>query len=356
MKPPVTAILPSRNEPATIAAVTAAVDAALDDERAVIVHADSSDAPDTAEAFAAVPTRARTVALTGLPRGKGTQIRHAVERVRPPGAVLIADTDTRRPDPQVYRALVNHACTGDGCAIADYPRHWYEGNLTSHLARPLIAAVTGLDVPQPLAGDLALSQAAVSAVGRAVNGLEPPLSQCVDGYGIDAFLLLSVAAAGESVVPVRLSRPKEHAPSFGHLPPIFSQAVPVLLSLTASWPLAPAPSPRPVVYRPDDRPLPQEQRSAMLAALDAFLPTGGAGRFERASWPLPLAHAWRAVSTGTPAHEAADRLWPHYVHHVRTWLADGSRAPSERRAQQLADAHLRLSAALRPDLFRKPAS
>ncbi|MEV7471891.1 hypothetical protein AB0O20_36215 [Streptomyces kronopolitis] len=356
MKPPVTAILPSRNEPATIAAVTAAVDTALDDERAVIVHADSSDAPDTAEAFAAVPTRARTVALAGLPRGKGAQIRHALERVRPPGAVLIADTDTRRPDPQVYRALVNHARAAAGCAIADYPRHWYEGNLTSHLARPLIAAVTGLDVPQPLAGDLALSQAAATAVARAFDDLEPPLFQCVDGYGIDAFVLLSVAGAGESVVPVRLSRPKEHAPSFGHLPPIFSQAVPVLLALTASWPLAPASPPRPVVYRLDDRPLPPKQRSAMLARLDAFLSADGTDRFERASWPLPLAHAWRAVSAGTPAHQAADHLWPHYVHHVRTWLADASRAPSEGRAQQLADAHLRLSAALSPDPVRKPAS
>ncbi|MEV4747595.1 hypothetical protein AB0K21_14565 [Streptosporangium sp. NPDC049248] len=51
-------ILPSRNEPTTIAAVTAAVDAAMDHSRAVIVHADSSDTPQTAEHFTATGTRA----------------------------------------------------------------------------------------------------------------------------------------------------------------------------------------------------------------------------------------------------------------------------------------------------------
>ncbi|MBK3590525.1 hypothetical protein JHN49_45605, partial [Streptomyces sp. MBT57] len=62
------AILPSRNEPATIAAVTTAADQAMG-EGAVIVHADSSDTPDTADRFAATPTQAGKVELTGLGGG-----------------------------------------------------------------------------------------------------------------------------------------------------------------------------------------------------------------------------------------------------------------------------------------------
>lgn len=70
--PPV-AILPSLDEPDTIAGVTAAVDAALDDPTALIIHADASPTLRTAEAFRATPTRARTLCLSGLPVGKATR-------------------------------------------------------------------------------------------------------------------------------------------------------------------------------------------------------------------------------------------------------------------------------------------
>jgi hypothetical protein len=94
------AILPSRNEPSTIAAVTRAIDTALDASWVVIVHADSSDVPETASRFADTPTRAAKVSLSGLVRGKGAQI---------------------------------------------------------------LAATNGHDVPQPLAGDLAVSRKALTA-------------------------------------------------------------------------------------------------------------------------------------------------------------------------------------------------
>ncbi|MEU2026980.1 hypothetical protein ABZ565_33315 [Streptomyces sp. NPDC016469] len=112
----------------------------------MIIHADSSDTPDTATQFAATPTRADTSGLAGLPRGKGAQILAALRRPELVDAevVLIADTDTRNPDPAVYRALLDQVRAGAALAIADYPRHWDEANLTNHVARPLIAATTGL--------------------------------------------------------------------------------------------------------------------------------------------------------------------------------------------------------------------
>ncbi|MEV7289791.1 hypothetical protein AB0O01_35450 [Streptomyces sp. NPDC093252] len=104
------AILPSRKEAPTITAVTTAVDTALDDTRAVSIHADSSDTPATAARFAATATRAAKVPLTGLTRGKGAQILAATH---PPNladadAVLIADTDTRNPDPDLHATLLEH--------------------------------------------------------------------------------------------------------------------------------------------------------------------------------------------------------------------------------------------------------
>ncbi|MFJ6438796.1 hypothetical protein [Streptomyces sp. NPDC091416] len=345
---PTAAILPSRNEAATIAAVTAVADRALDDTRAVIMHADSSDAPDTANSFAAAPTRAGKVGLTGLSRGKGAQILAAARRPEIPDAevVLIADTDTRNPDPAVYRALLDRVRDGAALAIADYPRHWDEANLTNHLARPLIAAATGHDVPQPLAGDLAISREALAAAVRAAAALPAELAACTAGYGIDAFLLLTAAATGP-VVSIRTDEPKRHAGSFGHLPAIFHQAVPVLLHLTAERSRPPVPPDgRPVLYRASDRALAPDRVQAMLTTLDDLAPPPDG--YDDEPWPLPLADAWRAVNSGTPAPDAARQLWPHYLHRVRDWLTSGQYATTGQRAQMLAAAHDRLHTVLIP--------
>ncbi|MFI0937301.1 hypothetical protein [Streptomyces sp. NPDC021020] len=342
------AILPSRNEPATIAAATTAVDSALNDVRAVIVHADSSDTPDTADSFAATPARAGKMALTGLVRGKGAQILAAAGRaeIADAGVVLIADTDTRNPDPAVYRALLDRVRGGAALAIADYPRHWDEANLTNHLARPLIAAATGHDVPQPLAGDLAVSAAALAAALRAATELPADLAACTAGYGIDAFLLLTAAATGP-VASVRVNAPKRHAGSFDHLPAIYHQAVPVLLHLTAAWNRPPfTRSGAPIVYRPADRALPPERVRDMLTALDGLaLPPD---RYDGGPWPLPLADAWRVVNSGATPADTARQLWPHYLHRVRDWLTRGQHATTGQRAQMLATGHDRLHALLTP--------
>lgn len=265
------AVLPSRNEPATITAVTRAVDTALENPRAVIVHADSSDHPATAAHFTATPTRSRKISLTGLPRGKGAQILHALHHLPPiHGPVLIADTDTRNPHPALYRALLDNA--GTGCAIADYPRHWDEANLTQHLARPLIAAATGWDIPQPLAGDLALNPATLTAARTTAKQLDPQLVAAANGYGIDALLLLAAARTTATITPVSWTEPKTHAASFPHLPQIYAQAVPVLLALPAAWPTPPELTAHQPLYRLADRDLTTERRATMNSTLLALAP------------------------------------------------------------------------------------
>lgn len=344
---PFAAVLPSRNEPATIAAVTTAVDTALADDRALIVHADSSDDPTTARIFTATPTRARKISLTSLPRGKGTQILRALTRLPGgTGPVLIADTDTRNPDPQVYRALLDRVSASGGCAIADYPRYWDEANLTSHLARPLIAATTGHDIPQPLAGDLALPARAVRAALLADLELAPDLAGAVDGYGIDAFLLLTAARTGP-VSSVPLHTPKQHAASFPHLQQIYDQAVPVLLALTTHQQPQAAKAPSAARYRPAERQVAPERRAAMLAALGELVPART--RYDSPPWPLPVADALHAVRSGTAPHQAARALWPAYVHRVCTWL---TAPPSGGRAADLAATHARLATALTPSTAR----
>lgn len=337
----IAAILPSRNEAATIAAVTAAVDTALSGAQAVIISADASDTPATTERFTATRTRAAKLPLAGLPRGKGTQILAAARHLAAAAdLVLIADTDTRNPDPAVYAALLEQVRDGAGLAIADYPRHWDEANLTNHVARPLIAAAAGTDVPQPLAGDLALPASALARGVRAYRDLPGPLAACAGGYGIDAFLLLAAARGPVAAVPV--AQAKLHAGSFPHLPAIFRQAVPVLLHLTAGGP--PRGAPATAVYRVGGRTVEPQRMEAMLGTLNAL--AGEAGGYDEHPWPLPVADAWHSVRSGVPAPEAATILWPHYIRRVRAWLTSGQHATATQLADILAGAHVRLSAAL----------
>lgn len=92
-----------------------------------------------------------------LQRARTSSIRHLV--LQAPAPVI-----AKAPG---YHALLDRVRAGAALAIADYPRHWDEANLTNHLARPLIAASTGHDVPQPLAGDLAVSREVLTDVVRA---------------------------------------------------------------------------------------------------------------------------------------------------------------------------------------------
>ncbi|MFF4410153.1 hypothetical protein [Streptomyces sp. NPDC001404] len=342
------AVLPSRDEATTIGAVTAAVDRALDDPDAVIVNADSSTHPATSRAFAATPTLAHKVALTGLPAGKGRQIFASLEHVPRDAIVLLADTDTRNPAQAMYRALLDAALTGAGCAVADYRRYWDEANLTHHIARPLLAA-TGTDLAQPLAGDMALAPRAASRAARERNALNGPLAVCVDGYGIDAFLVINAVRTGQPAVGVPLGRTKEHAPSFPHLPVIFTEAVPVLLALTGS-PLAPT-DPAEVSYALADRDLSRSQLDAMLGGLDSFLTAADPAPVQQ--WPLPLLEAWRWVRSGISPVEAATTLWPSYLQRVRTWLSVGTVTPLDTRRASLAEAHIRLGQWMADDHRRR---
>ncbi|MFF0963759.1 hypothetical protein ACWDQO_04310 [Streptomyces sp. NPDC003703] len=339
------AILPSRDEPTTITAVTTAVDTALATAGTVIVNADSSSSPTTCDRFAATPTRTAKLPLSGLPRGKGAQVltaaRHA--KMRGADAVLIVDTDTLNPDPAVYSALLDRVRAGAALAIADYPRFWDEANLTSHLARPLIAATTGHDMPQPLAGDLALSGDALSVILQAADGLPTGLKACVNGYGIDAFLLLTAAGIGP-IVSVRVDSPKAHAASFPHLPAVYRQAVPALLHLTAACTPPPLPL-ETASYRVADRPVPSDRLTAMLATLKDHLGPDSGG-YDGQPWPVPVLTAWHAVRSGAPAPRAARRLWPHYLRRVHDWLANGHRAAPAQRGRDLAAAHARLHTAV----------
>ncbi len=183
-------------------------------------------------AFLDAPLNATRRVVRG-PAGKGRQLFAALRSVDfPASATLIIDTDNRAPDPSIYARLRDEIVLGGAdFAIVNYRRHWFEGNLTNHVARPLILANTGIDVEQPISGEISLSPRCVAWAIEMRDQFDGALGTAVDGYGIDSFLLLTCLARGGRLSIIDTEAAKWHAPSFAHLPRIYrGEAVPVLLA------------------------------------------------------------------------------------------------------------------------------
>ena len=208
--------IPTRNEVSTIRHVVAVVEEGLRRAGwagcAVLVNADNASSDGTPAAFGAAPGCIRRLALaTGADgAGKGTNVLAVFRFALEMGAerVAVFDADVRSIEPGWVGALLGGV---DGkspaMAVPVYRRNRYEGNTTNHIASPLLAAVLGVHVQQPIAGDFAFNR---SFVERAVRW---PLPESARLYGIDIHLTGSAAREGYRIVQVPLGR-KIHNPGF----------------------------------------------------------------------------------------------------------------------------------------------
>ena len=229
----VVAGFPTRNEASTIGQVVALADAGLGraglSAATVLVNADNNSPDGTAAVFLGCPARSRRLSVaTGARRtGKGTNLMAIFHAALDLGAerVVVLDGDVRSGEPWwVTRLLGAVDCDGPAVAVPVYRRNRYEGNTTSHLASPLLAAVLGTDVQQPIAGDFAFSRGFIE---RAVTW---PLPESAQLYGIDIWLTGNAAREGHRITQVPLGR-KVHNPGFPKIVKISQQVIDALWHL-----------------------------------------------------------------------------------------------------------------------------
>jgi glucosylglycerate synthase len=226
----VVAGFPTRDEAPTIGRVVAVADEGLEQAglafAAVLVNADNDSRDGTAVVFLRCPARSRrvTVATGARGTGKGTNLMAIFHAALDLGAerVVVLDGDVRSGEPWwVARLLAAVDADGAAVAVPVYRRNRYEGNTTNHLASPLLAAVLGVDVQQPIAGDFAFSRAFIE---RAVTWPFPESAQL---YGIDIWLTGNAAREGHRITQVPLGR-KIHNPGFPKIVKISQQVIDTL--------------------------------------------------------------------------------------------------------------------------------
>ncbi|CAJ1425367.1 unnamed protein product [Effrenium voratum] len=221
--------LPSLNEADNIRDLTQNVDAGckkyFPNCRCILLNVDCQSPDGTREVFLSTDTQCEKVSLTTErhAQGKGAALRLVFQYVLSSGADfgLCLDTDTKTLTAEWLEAFKAALATCD-FATPRYLRHRFDGTITNMLCYPVICAVFGCDMRQPIGGDFAFSHKAAEAF------LQQPWPSQAEKYGIDIFMSTTILKAGLRIVEVELP-PKVHKPSLPKLPQMFSEVVATLL-------------------------------------------------------------------------------------------------------------------------------
>lgn len=208
--------IPTRNEEATIGRVVKVAIEGLRDaglmHRALIVNADNGSTDRTVEVFAAAAssTSHMCAATPASGSGKGSNVLAILQIARHIDAerILLFDADVRTIQPNwVSQFLAGVDGPEPAMAVPIYSRNRYEGNTTNHIASPLLAAVFGVHVQQPIAGDFAFNRAFIE------RALEWTIPESAELYGIDIHLTANAARENLLIRQVQLGQ-KLHNPGF----------------------------------------------------------------------------------------------------------------------------------------------
>jgi hypothetical protein len=225
----------TKNCAATVPGVLRAVDQGLSrffgDRRALIVVSDGFSTDGTRDVAASTPTRAEKLVLTqrGTP-GKGVGVRTILEEARARGAEAIAlvDGDLTSIRPEWLKLLLSPVLAGAELVVPLYLRHPHDGVITNHLVYPVVNALFGLGVRQPIGGEFGLSGRLAEAL------LASPMFP--EKFGIDIFIPVTGAVHGGRVVEAALGvkeheSTKQYSDPEALLVPMFHQVAGTLFSL-----------------------------------------------------------------------------------------------------------------------------
>ncbi|TDC65128.1 glycosyltransferase [Micromonospora sp. KC207] len=239
--------VPTHQEAKTVAAVAESLDkAALSCRRRaefILVNMDNRSPDGTRARFLAASTRLPKVGLQTAPGilGKGANLRLLFEYAvaQRADAAITIDADLEIVPPEWIDTFLTAVMdNGAGIAVPLYGRTWYDANQTNQLVAPLVLAITGQPVRQPIGGDYAFSPAFMRRI------LEKQWLPGAQGFGIDPFLVLT-GLEGSDLVQVLLTGGKFHSwrsdtpeQIEDEFPIKFHTSNSTLFTLLAAWPQA----------------------------------------------------------------------------------------------------------------------
>ena len=231
----------SSNEADTISHAARQADEGLalyfPDMRAVVIDSDNNSADHTKEAFLKTATRVPKIYISTAPglQGKGNNLRNLIGKVveLQAKAVVVVDADAQTLTPEWVKHLGEPLFKGFGFVTPLYVQHKYEGLVNHEVAYPLVRALLGRRVRQPIGVDFGLSG------GLAGSYVQSPLwDEGMAGFGIGVWMTTLALNRGVLLCQAFVGKPKTRRPR-GSARAVFRQVVGALFSsipqLNASW-------------------------------------------------------------------------------------------------------------------------
>ncbi|MFP4474292.1 MAG: hypothetical protein ACLFOY_01955 [Desulfatibacillaceae bacterium] len=226
--------IPSYNEAETIGHVAEKASEGLvkyfPDARSIIVNCDNNSPDGTKRAFLSTVTKVekKYISTEQGVKGKGNNLYNLfgffLESEARIGIVI--DADIRSIVPKWIRYMAGPV--KDGCDLVTpvYSRHQFDGTITNHLCHPLVHALTGMDIRQPIGGDFAFSSSLCE------HWMKQEWNESVRQYGVDIFMTLHAIFGGFKVCQAGLGS-KVHNASAPKLGIMFEQVVHTLFDILA---------------------------------------------------------------------------------------------------------------------------
>jgi hypothetical protein len=233
--------IPSYNNADTIGHVIETVSEGLarhfPDLKAVIVNSDGS--PDDATRRAALeapvlPGISKIVTAYEGPSGKGSAFHTIFEVADRLGAqtCIVVDSDLRSITPDWIRLLGEPIYQHNYGFVAPlYSRHKFDGTITNALAYPLMRALYGRSIRQPIGGEFALSGSLAKILSHQ-NVWESDIAR----FGIDIWITTTAVCEGFAIcqakMGVKLHDEKDPGTDLG---PMFRQVVGTIFELMGKY-------------------------------------------------------------------------------------------------------------------------
>jgi len=222
----ITIIIPSLNEAENISFVTKTIDSGLKifsknyNFKAIIFNADSGSNDKTVENFLKTKTLfpKKSVSYTGKSKGKGKNIYEAIKStIDDTDYYATFDSDLRSIKASwIKKMFIPIITKKSDLSVPIYNRNRYEGNTTNHFSAPIIYALFGQYIAQPIAGDFAFSSSLAKTV---LNSISSPSDLA---YGIDSHITWAALLNNLNISQIKLGK-KIHNPSFSKIVPMFHQ-------------------------------------------------------------------------------------------------------------------------------------
>ncbi|MBS1236873.1 MAG: glycosyl transferase family protein [Deltaproteobacteria bacterium] len=207
------------------------------DVRAVVIDSDNNSPDHTKETFLKTATRVPKIYISTAPglQGKGNNLRNLIGKVveLQAKAVVVVDADAQTLTPEWVKHLGEPLFKGFGFVTPLYVQHKYEGLVNHEVAYPLVRALLGRRVRQPIGVDFGLSG------GLAGSYVQSPLwDEGMAGFGIGVWMTTLALNRGVLLCQAFVGKPKTRRPR-GSARAVFRQVVGALFSsipqLNASW-------------------------------------------------------------------------------------------------------------------------